>query len=59
MTCPFCDAKMKEVAKQYICPGDGPLLTKESGTCPYQGKPLTEQEIDNIIIFLIDNDGGD
>lgn len=59
MKCPFCDAEMRETNEQYTCPGGGPLLTKESGPCPYANRPLTEAEIDNIVIFLIDNDGGD
>jgi len=59
MKCPFCDSVMRETNGRFTCPGGGPLLTKESGPCPYTARPMDEAEINNIAIFLIDNDGGD
>lgn len=63
LLCPFCDARMKVVDGagpiQYKCPGHGPLLTRESGPCPYAGEALTHERINRIAVALIDLDMDD
>ena len=63
LRCPFCDAWMKIVdgrgPVRYRCPGQGPLLTRESGPCPYAGEALTRQRIEQIAVALIDLDMDD
>jgi hypothetical protein len=63
MKCPYCDANMiegykntKPITPIFSCPGNGRLLTKESGQCKYQGVRLTKEEIEGIIVALIDID---
>lgn len=66
MKCPYCGAGMlvgyrntTPLTQIFTCTGNGPQLTKESGPCPYEGQALTKPEIDNVVIFLLDNDMDD
>lgn len=62
MKCPFCDSVMmdgylntKPLTLVWMCIRDGPLIDKKDHKqCPLRGKRMTQQDIDNTIISLID-----